>query len=829
MTSLGTTSRAAAMLLSLGATLLLTRSGAGEAPRVLDPHYQIEQIAAEPDLATPTGACFDDHGRLLVIACHTHFPPEDYAGPKVDQIWVFDDANADGVLDRQRLFHAGESASMNLVNLGDGWIALATRGAILRLRDGDGDGAADQREVLVEHQTEGDYPHNGLGGLTLGADGWLYIGQGENLGESYALVGTDGSRQSGGGEGGNVFRCRPDGNQVERVATGFWNPFGLCTDRAGRLWAVGNDPDSMPPNRLLNVVSAGDYGFQFRFGRAGVHPLQSWNGEFPGTLPMVSGVGEAACTVAVVGNELWVTSWGDNRIERHKLVQRGASWSSTMEVVVQGGSYFRPVAMAFAPDGSIYVTDWVDRSYPVHGKGRVWRISRRPEAPPVVSSGLPELTEPELAAKRMREDATVNRAERLEALDDDDPFLRQAAIGGLVALDQLGPADLPAKLTPRQKVGVLTAWRWVSLTDPDRVAATDRLRLLRAGLGDADDDVVRAALRWTTELRLQELQPQVEALLARRHLSAEVFRATVASIAYLETGSAASGRYDPAIEERMIAFAGDGARSPELRAAALHAISLESPHPEDSQLLQWLRDEPDGDFAIEVVYLLEERATDAADATLVQIAADDSFSGETRADALAALAGKLGRYQELVTTLADDDSPAALRTEARRILHDAAPGDASSLPAPDDLDAWLELVGEGGDRAAGRRVFRRKTCARCHAYSGHGAATGPDLSTLSEQTPRRRLLESILTPAKEIGPLYVPWTVVTTDGKAVTGLKLNPSGNEARVQQADGEIVGIPLDEIEYQAVSDQSIMPEGLEKTMTIDELRDLLAYLAR
>lgn len=210
---------------------------------------------------------------------------------------------------------------------------------------------------MLEHKTKATYPHNGLGGLTYGPDGWLYVGQGENFGEVYDLIGTDGSKQSGGGEGGNVFRCKPDGSQVKRVATGFWNPFGMCFDAANRLWIVGNDPDSMPPNRLMQVVPGGDFGFQFRFGRAGIHPLQSWNGEFPGTLPMVAGTGEAACNVVTQGQHLWVTSWGDNRIERHTPKQRGASFNSQMEVVVQGDAGFRPVGMAVARDGSIYVTD----------------------------------------------------------------------------------------------------------------------------------------------------------------------------------------------------------------------------------------------------------------------------------------------------------------------------------------------------------------------------------------------------------------------------------------------------------------------------------------
>ena len=40
--------------------------------------------------------------------------------------------------------------------------------------------------------------------------------------------------------------------------------------------------------RLLHVVEGGDYGYRFRNGRKGTHPFTSWNGELPGTLPMVA-------------------------------------------------------------------------------------------------------------------------------------------------------------------------------------------------------------------------------------------------------------------------------------------------------------------------------------------------------------------------------------------------------------------------------------------------------------------------------------------------------------------------------------------------------------
>ena len=75
-------------------------------PQVLDPQWQVQQIAGEPGLVTPTGCCFDAQGRLLVIECHTHFPPEDYDGPKTDRIYRFTDSDGDGILDQKNLFHS---------------------------------------------------------------------------------------------------------------------------------------------------------------------------------------------------------------------------------------------------------------------------------------------------------------------------------------------------------------------------------------------------------------------------------------------------------------------------------------------------------------------------------------------------------------------------------------------------------------------------------------------------------------------------------------------------------------------------------------------------
>src|SRR5439155_4052272 len=89
------------------------------------------------------------------------------------------------------------------------------------------------RTAIVTLQTKGNYPHNGLCGFTWDVSGDLIFGLGENLGEPYKVVGSDGSTLSGGGEGGSMYRCRPDGSNLHRMATGFWNPFAHCFDANG--------------------------------------------------------------------------------------------------------------------------------------------------------------------------------------------------------------------------------------------------------------------------------------------------------------------------------------------------------------------------------------------------------------------------------------------------------------------------------------------------------------------------------------------------------------------------------------------------------------------
>src|SRR5262245_25261583 len=343
----------------------------------------VELFAAAPDIVHPIATDFDSKGRLLVVESHTHFRPAKYDGPKADRIRILEDTDGDGKADKFTTFFEGTTATMDLAVHPDGSVYVATRNEILRLRDTDGDGKADEKTRIVFLDTKGNYPHNGLSGLSFDSRGDLNFGMGENLGEPYKLIGSDNTTLTGGGEGGNVFWCTADGKKLRRVATGFWNPFGACRDIYGRLFIVDNDPDSSPPCRLLHVVEGGDYGFQFRYGRAGRHPFQAWNGELPGTLPYVAGTGESPCEVVsyesdglpaeYLGN-LLVPAWADHRVERYIPRVNGASITADRRPFIQGGNDFYPSGLSVAPDGSLFVTDWGSKSYELHGNGAVWHV-----------------------------------------------------------------------------------------------------------------------------------------------------------------------------------------------------------------------------------------------------------------------------------------------------------------------------------------------------------------------------------------------------------------------------------------------------------------------
>ena len=362
-----------------------------EKPRVNIEGAEISLLIQDPDIVTPTGIAVDSDDRIWIIENHTHVRQDDYPGPDVDRVLIFEGYLSSNPENKRVIEYAtGFTNGMSLTLKDNGQVLIATRASIIQFTDLNNDFIADKRDTLIGLESEEKFSHNGMSGLVIGPDNKIYFQCGENFGSEYLMTGTDGRKILGEErEGGSIYRCNMDGSNLERIGTAIWNCFGMTFDPYGNLFSVENDPDSHPPCRLLHIVKGGNYGFEFNHGRDGLSPLTSWFGQIPGTLPMVSGTGEAPCGIMhydaslfgeKIQSSLLVASWGDSVIQSYNLASNGGSFISQPYAFVEGKKNFAPVELAVDSKGGIIISDWASLRYPVHGKGKIWRISPPPNA-----------------------------------------------------------------------------------------------------------------------------------------------------------------------------------------------------------------------------------------------------------------------------------------------------------------------------------------------------------------------------------------------------------------------------------------------------------------
>jgi putative membrane-bound dehydrogenase-like protein len=823
-----------------------------EFPTINDDRLTLELFASEPDIVTPTGMAVDGRHRIFCVESHTHQPPDDYKGPKRDRIRLIVDTDNDGKADRFTNFFEGSFMTMNLALGPDGHLYVAERSEVFVLPDAVHLDVAKEKKTIVKLETTADYPHNGISGFTFDHDGNLWFGLGENLGREYSVVGTDGTRLSGGGEGGSVYTCRRDGTKLRRVATGFWNPFHVYWSPFGDLFAVDNDPDARPPCRLLHVVDGGNYGFKYRHGRNGIHPFHAWNGELPGTLPMVAGTGEAPCAVvgieapgwpADMQHDLLVTSWGDHRLERFKLESFGASYRSTLEPVITGGEMFRPVSIAFARPGELFFNDWVDKSYPVHGKGRIWRLKVKegvgvvtpaefkPVAPreslrkvPVTPADLDKSVPPIARADSLRRSKEEDcLPAQKEALLDHDPFIRCAARYGLGnALTTEEVVDSFKKAVPPSRA------EWLLILHD--TGADPNLGFMKDALKGGDPDTQLVAVQWIGDHQLKQFRGDIEGMLtSKTHWTRTLFESTLATLDLLEHGKTTP----EAGASFAIRFLEKNKIDPEAARFALRVIPPSNPWLTADRYKQLIAS---SQTALEAVRSLRESSIPERQKMLEEIIANRDQSDEVRAEAILGLASTPldNDLSVFLVDVAEDGSSLVKQTVARLMERKQTTTQATKPPASateDDLERVAALLVEHGDQKAGERLFfdpGGPGCYRCHQVSGRGGKAGPDLSTTGQNKNRRRLIESIVKPSQEIAPMYVPWSIITVDGRSQFGVLVREEvkGEQFYVGSDGKEFMLMPTD-IDERHASRESIMPQGLLDRMTDGEKRDLITFL--
>jgi putative heme-binding domain-containing protein len=130
-----------------------------------------------------------------------------------------------------------------------------------------------------------------------------------------------------------------------------------------------------------------------------------------------------------------------------------------------------------------------------------------------------------------------------------------------------------------------------------------------------------------------------------------------------------------------------------------------------------------------------------------------------------------------------------------------------------------------GDPHKGREVFK-KVCGQCHKIYGEGEEVGPDI-TVNGRSSFEQLLSNVFDPSLVIGASYQARTIVTNEGRVVTGLVAEESDQRVVLKVQGGKREVIPRSDIEEMKTSELSLMPEDLEKTLKAREIADLFAYI--
>ena len=161
-----------------------------------------------------------------------------------------------------------------------------------------------------------------------------------------------------------------------------------------------------------------------------------------------------------------------------------------------------------------------------------------------------------------------------------------------------------------------------------------------------------------------------------------------------------------------------------------------------------------------------------------------------------------------------------LRTQAAKLFEGAANPDRRKV-----LEAYRDVATMTGDRNRGKAVFT-KSCATCHRLENAGHAVGPDLASLSNKSPQY-LLQEILDPNRNVDTRYVEYLAVSKAGQTFTGILAAETATAITLRGQEGKEQSLLRSELEELRSTGRSLMPEGLEKDLSKQDVADLIAYL--
>ena len=460
--------------------------------------FEMELVAASPDIGQPMNLAFDKHGRLWVSSTLEYPYPASPDRNGRDTIKVFEDTTGDGRYDKISTFADGLNIPTGVYPYKDGVIAWSIPN-IWFLRDTDGDGRADKRTKLYGPLGYERDTHGMQSSFTRGLDGWLHITHGYN--NNTTVNAADGSSIKM--NSGNTYRVQLDGSRVQQFTFGQVNPFGMCLDAYGNFYTA--DCHSSPIYQLI---------------RDAYYPSFGKPHDGMGFAPLVirhNHDSTGLCGIVFNQSTHWPEEFQDNifvgnvvtsRINRDKVNWRGSSPKGIEmpDLVRTRDPWFRPVDLQFGPGGSLYIADFYNRiighyevrlDHPGRDRelGRIWRIAYR-------GTEAKRLAKPVDLTKTKLEEAIAELsspllARRMTATD----FLADDI--GVPAAKLIGQAMFLANAAPELKVhGAWVLHRLAKLDEASLLRlAKDKAALVRSH----SQRIAGARKNWTFQVRTMVL------------------------------------------------------------------------------------------------------------------------------------------------------------------------------------------------------------------------------------------------------------------------------------------------------------------------------------
>jgi quinoprotein glucose dehydrogenase len=389
---------------------------------------KVELTAAEPNLANPVAFYVDEKGKFYVVETfrlhagvtdireHMEWLDEDLAnrtaddrlammkrhmgtnilsaGQHSERIKLVEDRNGDGKADFSTIFAEGFDHPLDgiaaglIARKGNVWVTDIPN--LWWLKDNNGDGKADERKSLsFGYGVRVGFLGHDLHGLRFGPDGKLYFSIGDR---GSAIKVAD--KIVGNPDTGCVFRCNPDGSELEVFAYGLRNPQELAFDQYGNLFTGDNNSDGGDQARWVYVVEGSDsgwrVGFQFIESPNSRGPWNSekmwypqWEGQAAFLVPPIANIANGPS-----GTTYYPGTGLPDKYKEHFFLTdfHGGAGSGILSFALKPkGASFEliekekflweclPTDVDFGTEGGIYFTDWV-QGWEMTGKGRIYRV-----------------------------------------------------------------------------------------------------------------------------------------------------------------------------------------------------------------------------------------------------------------------------------------------------------------------------------------------------------------------------------------------------------------------------------------------------------------------